>query len=79
MIWMATEKPVSTPNSSTQHERTCPLIAHSCLDYVWIDPEDGEIRVMLNHRPNDGWEPAGNEGGRIGKGGGPGKTIFLAV
>ncbi|TLD05009.1 uncharacterized protein PgNI_09260 [Pyricularia grisea] len=47
-------------------------------DYVWLEPDTGEITCWINNLPEP-WAPAGNNGGVIGSGGvGPADSIYLA-
>ncbi|EGX89576.1 lipolytic protein G-D-S-L family [Cordyceps militaris CM01] len=46
-------------------------------DYVWIDPNTGEIRCWLNNLPKP-WSPAGTNNSIIGSGAGRGETVYLA-
>lgn len=47
-------------------------------DYVWIDPNTGEIKCWLNNLPEP-WSPAGTNNSIIGSGAGRGQTVYLAV
>ncbi|PNY28627.1 Lipase 1 [Tolypocladium capitatum] len=46
-------------------------------DYVWLNPETGEIRCWLNNLPKP-WSPAGTNNSIIGSGAGPAKSVFIA-
>ncbi|OAA69170.1 lipolytic protein G-D-S-L family [Akanthomyces lecanii RCEF 1005] len=46
-------------------------------DYVWIDPNTGEIKCWLNNLPEP-WSPAGTNNSIIGSGVGRGQTVYLA-
>jgi hypothetical protein len=50
-------------------------------DYVWLDPNTGELRCWLNNYPNptEPWMPAGTNNAIIASGAGPAKSVFLAV
>lgn len=47
-------------------------------DYVWIDPNTGEIKCWLNNLPEP-WSSAGTNNSIIGSGVGRGQTVYLAV
>ncbi|KAJ6438913.1 Lipase 1 [Purpureocillium lavendulum] len=46
-------------------------------DYVWLDPQSGEMRCWLNNLPKP-WSPAGTNNSIIGSGAGPAKSVFIA-
>ncbi|KAM0426176.1 hypothetical protein ACHAPT_008521 [Fusarium lateritium] len=46
-------------------------------DYVWVDPQSGEIICWINNLPGH-WSPAGNNKGIIGSGVKGSKYIYLA-
>ncbi|XWX00175.1 hypothetical protein V2A60_008195 [Cordyceps javanica] len=47
-------------------------------DYVWVNPDTGQIRCWLNDLPR-AWSPAGNNNSIIGSGAGRGQTVYLAM
>ncbi|KAK7422803.1 hypothetical protein QQX98_001364 [Neonectria punicea] len=48
-------------------------------DYVWLDPDNGQLICWINNLP-DGWVRAGNNGGIIGDGtGSPSERVYLAL
>ncbi|KAK2029622.1 hypothetical protein LX32DRAFT_616739 [Colletotrichum zoysiae] len=47
-------------------------------DYVWIDPDTGEIRCWINNLPEP-WSKAGTNDDIIGSGAGPADSIFIAL
>jgi hypothetical protein len=47
-------------------------------DYVWLRPENGEIRCWINNLPEP-WSPAGTNEDIIGSGAGREESVFLAV
>lgn len=74
---MVMEKQVSFSNKNPYLlDNTKPLLTP--LDYVWLDPVSGEITCWINNLP-DYWTRAGTNGGIIGSGAGPAKSVFIAV
>ncbi|KAI3557278.1 hypothetical protein CABS03_11863 [Colletotrichum abscissum] len=46
-------------------------------DYIWLNPENGEIRCWINNLPAP-WSPAGTNNSIIGSGAGVAESVFLA-
>ncbi|TIC96910.1 hypothetical protein CH35J_007763 [Colletotrichum higginsianum] len=47
-------------------------------DYIWLNPENGEIRCWINNLPAP-WSPAGTNNSIIGSGAGVAESVFLAL
>ncbi|KAK2749084.1 hypothetical protein CKAH01_06581 [Colletotrichum kahawae] len=59
------------------HVRLHDMNGDGKADYVWLDPQTGEIRCWINNLPEP-WSPAGNNDSIIGSGAGAAASIFLA-
>ncbi|KAL4861685.1 SGNH hydrolase-type esterase domain-containing protein [Aspergillus spectabilis] len=75
--WVETGKVADGIGRDPAYVRLHDMNGDGKADYVWLRPENGEIRCWINNLPEP-WSPAGTNGDIIGSGAGREESVFLA-
>ncbi|KAL4941314.1 SGNH hydrolase-type esterase domain-containing protein, partial [Aspergillus oleicola] len=75
--WVEAGKVADGINRDAAYVRLHDMDGDGKADYVWLEPESGQIRCWINNLPEP-WSPAGGNGDIIGSGAGREESVFLA-